>query len=65
MIHNAGKNLFIASVGQYNRSPHVRTITESGNFFIVECGILGFGIWVTAQGIREPTYDWNPESMFH
>ena len=57
--------MFIASVGQYNRSPHVRTITESGNFFIVECGILGFGIWVTAQGIREPTYDWNPESMFH
>ena len=59
------KNLFIASVGQYNGSPHVRTITESGKFLIVESGILGFEIRVTAQGIREPAYDWNPESMFH
>ena len=59
------KNLFIASVGQYNGSPHVRRITESGKFLIVEWGILGFGIRVTAQGIREFTYDWNPESMFH
>ena len=44
------KNLFIASVGQYNGSPHVRTIPESGKFFFVECAILGFGIRVTAPG---------------
>ena len=26
---------------------------------------MGFGIWNTAQGIRNPIYDWNPESKFH
>ena len=38
---------------------------ESGKFLLVESGILGFGIRNTAQGIRNPTYDWNPESKFH
>ena len=27
--------------------------------FLVECGILGFGIWNTAQGVRNPNNDWN------
>ena len=33
--------------------------------FAVESGILGFGIRDTAQEIRNPTNDWNPESKFH
>ena len=32
---------------------------------LVEWRILVFGIRNTAQGIRNPTYDWNPESKFH
>ena len=32
---------------------------------LVEYGILGFGIQNTAQGIRNPTNDWNPEFKFH
>ena len=32
-------------------------IPESGKFLLVECGILGFGIRNTAQGIRNPTND--------
>ena len=31
----------------------------------VESEILGFGILNTAQGIRNPTNDWNPESKFY
>ena len=31
----------------------------------MESGILGFGVWNTAQGIRNPTNDWYPESKFH
>ena len=27
--------------------------------FLVESGILGFGIWNTAQGIWNPNNDWN------
>ena len=38
---------------------------ELAKFFLVEWRILVFGIWNTAQGIRNPTYDWNPESKFH
>ena len=39
----------------------------TGNWKIglMECEILGFGIWNTAQGIRNPTNDWYPESKFH
>ena len=33
--------------------------------FAVESGIPGFGIRNTAQGIRNATNDWNPESKFH
>ena len=40
-------------------------IPESGNFLLVEFGILGLGIRNTAQGIRNPTNDCNPESKFH
>ena len=57
-------------------SPHVR---ESGlesdkillleswiwEILLLESGILGSGIRNTAQGIRNPTNDWNPESKFH
>ena len=59
MIHNAGKKSVHCERGSVTMkgSPRVRRITESGKFFIVECGILGFGIRVIAQGIREPTYD--------
>ena len=32
---------------------------------LVEFEILGFRIRNTAQGIRNPTKDWNPESKFH
>ena len=31
---------------------------------LVEWGILGFGIWNAAQGIRNPTNDWKPECKF-
>ena len=34
-------------------------------FGILEIGILVFGIRNSAQGIRNPTNDWNPESRFH
>jgi len=40
-------------------------IPESKKFLPVESGILGFGIWNTAQGIGNPTKDWDPESTFH
>ena len=44
---------------------------ESGKILLLESGILGFGIWKTAQGIRNPLRigiqnpsstdkDWNP-----
>ena len=36
-------------------------IPESVKFFLVEAGILGFGIQYKAQGIWNPTKDWNPE----
>ena len=38
-------------------------IPECKKFLLVESGILGFGIWNTAQGIRNPISidkDWNP-----
>ena len=35
------------------------------HIFAVESGILGFGIQNTAQGIRNPSNVWNPESKFH
>jgi len=42
-------------------------ISESGKFLLVKSEILGFGIWNTAQGIRNPrlrleSSTWNPES---
>ena len=40
-------------------------IPESKKFLLVESGILGFRIRNTAQGIRNPTNNWNPESKFH
>ena len=47
-------------------SPHVKgvRIPESGKILLMECGILGFGIRNTGQGIWIPTNDWNPESRF-
>ena len=40
-------------------------VPESGKFWLVESGILGFAIQNTAQGIWKPTEEWNPESKFH
>ena len=37
-------------------------IPESGKSLPVESGILSYGIWNTAQRIRNPTNDWSPES---
>ena len=48
-----------------NRNSKGIRILESWKFLLEESGILGFGIWNTAQGIRNPTNDWNPESKFH
>ena len=44
-----------------NVSTHVMN-PDSGirAIFVVESGILGFGIQNTAQRIRNPTKDWNP-----
>ena len=39
--------------------------SELGNFLLVESGILGSWIRNTAQRIRNPTINWNPESKFH
>ena len=50
-------------------SPHVRESRfwnlGSGKILLVELGILGFGIWNTAQGIWNPINDWNSESKFY
>ena len=43
----------------------IRENQESRKILLLESGILGFGIWKTAQGIRNPINDWNPESKFH
>ena len=43
----------------------LQVVSEIHHIFAVEFGILGFGIRNTAQGIRNPTNDWNPESKFH
>ena len=40
-------------------------IPASGKFLRVESGILGHRIRSTAQGIRNPSNNWNPESKFH
>ena len=37
-------------------------IPECQKFLLVESGILGFGIRNTAQGIKNPSNHWNPES---
>ena len=36
-------------------------IPEPGNFFLLESGILGFGIHDSAQGIRNPDKYWISE----
>ena len=62
---------------RYWISPHVRESgfrnmrnlglknPESGKIVLVESRILGSGTQNTAQGIRNPTKEWNPESKFH
>ena len=37
---------------------------ESRKIVFLESGMLGFGIRIPALGIRNPTNDWNPESLF-
>ena len=39
-------------------------IRNLGKILLVESRILGFEIQNTAQGIRNPTNDWNAESIF-
>ena len=39
-------------------------IRNLGKILLVESRILGFEIQNTAQGIRNPTNDWNTESNF-
>ena len=39
-----------------------KAIRILGKIFLVESAILGFGIQVSALGIRNATNDWNPES---
>ena len=34
-----------------------------GESFLVETGILGFAFRETAEGIRNPTNDWNPGTL--
>ena len=52
-------------------SPHAREsgIRDTGlgnpGYWAFESGILGLGIRNTAQGIRNPTNDSNPQSTFH
>ena len=52
-----------------NRNSDIREIFVCGirKILLVECGILGFGTRnaAQAQGIWNPTNDWNPESKFH
>ena len=43
----------------------VGSLREYEKALLVGSGILGFGIRNTAQAIRKPTYDWNPESKLH
>ena len=40
----------------------IRNLGKFCSWNIKKSGILGFGMWNTAQGIRNPTNDWNPES---
>ena len=40
-------------------------IPESVKFLLLESGLLGYGIWNTSQGIRDPTKDQgHPTSIF-
>ena len=38
---------------------------ESGKFLLSESKLVGFEVCNTAQEIRNPTRDWNPESTVH
>ena len=51
----------------YKVLPHIREfrISESGKCLLLKSGILGYGIPNTAQGIGDPTNDWNSESKFY
>ena len=40
-------------------------MSDSGKFLQVESGNLSFRSRNSAQGIRNPAKDWNPESKFH
>ena len=43
--------------GQFGLRLNVPVESRILGFVLVESGILGFGIWHTAQGIRNPTND--------
>ena len=55
-------NLFSEEVSLCHSEAEKRRIAPCED---VESGILGFGIWNTALGLRNPTKDWNPESKFY
>ena len=40
----------------------IRNLGKFCSWNIKKSAILGFGMRNTAQGIRNPTNDWNPES---
>ena len=48
----------------YPRTLYFRN-PESGNVLLLESGIPGFGIRNPAQGLLNPTNDWNPRFKFH
>ena len=55
-------NLFSEEVSLCHSEAEKRRIAPCKD---VESGILGFGIWNTALGLRNPTKDSNPESKFY
>ena len=58
------KKIEVNDIRKWNFESKIR-IPESKKFLLVESGILGFWIRNTAQGIGNPTNNWNPESKFH
>ena len=56
---NESMHLIMSGLSSHVRESRFRNPED---FFPVESGILGFKIWNVAQGLRNLTKDWNPES---
>lgn len=56
---------FFVEVVPRNPHFHVMRIPECEKFLLVESGLLGFGLRNTAEVLRIPDNNWNPESKFH